>query len=116
MLDKEASEDTRAALASAQKNSFIILLKHQPVVDSGIPFDLQLSGHIHGGQIFPFGLLTQLVYGVRTGLTKLRWAPAVCQPRRWHLGPAHMPFRRARDHAGHDRKRKVIIPDTPRRQ
>lgn len=70
-LGKEASEDTRAALASAQNNAFIILLKHQPVIDSGIPFDLQLSGHIHGGQIFPFGLLTRLVYGVRTGLTKL---------------------------------------------
>jgi predicted MPP superfamily phosphohydrolase len=55
---------------------FIVLLKHQPVIDRGIPFDLQLSGHIHGGQFFPFGLLTRLTYGVSTGLTQLtdgRW-------------------------------------------
>lgn len=50
---------------------FIILLKHQPVVDGDIPFDLQLSGHIHGGQIFPFEYLTRLTYRVHTGLTEL---------------------------------------------
>ena len=63
-------------LASIPKGDFIVLLKHQPVVDSETPFDLQLSGHIHGGQIFPFGLLTRLSYRVRTGLTRLadgRW-------------------------------------------
>jgi uncharacterized protein len=68
---KDASMATRAALASARENAYIVLLKHQPVVDRDIPFDLQLSGHIHGGQIFPFGLLTRLVYGVSTGLTRL---------------------------------------------
>jgi predicted MPP superfamily phosphohydrolase len=68
---KEAGMAARAALASARKDTFIVLLKHQPVVDRDIPFDLQLSGHIHGGQIFPFGLMTRLVYGVRTGLTRL---------------------------------------------
>ena len=68
---KEARMATRAALASARKNTFIVLLKHQPVVDRDIPFDLQLSGHIHGGQIFPFGLMTRLVYGVSAGLTQL---------------------------------------------
>ena len=68
---QEARMDTRKALASAPKGGFVVLLKHQPVVDRDAPFDLQLSGHIHGGQIFPFGLLTQLVYGVRTGLTPL---------------------------------------------
>lgn len=73
-------EDTRvsvqAALASHPETSFIVLLKHQPVVDRDARFDLQLSGHIHGGQVFPFGLLTRLAYRVRTGLTQLadgRW-------------------------------------------
>ena len=68
---EEISMDTRKALVTARNGSFIVLLKHQPVVDSDIPFDLQLSGHIHGGQIFPFGFLTQLTYGVHTGLTQL---------------------------------------------
>jgi len=66
---------TRKALTpitkDGTKDDFIVLLKHQPVVDLDTPFDLQLSGHIHGGQIFPFVYLTRLVYGVHTGLTKL---------------------------------------------
>lgn len=59
--------DTRTALAA---HDFIVLLKHQPLVDN-TPFDLQLSGHIHGGQIFPFVYLTRLTYHVRSGLTEL---------------------------------------------
>ena len=34
-------------------------------------FDLQLSGHTHGGQIFPFGLLVRIAYRMRNGLTSL---------------------------------------------
>jgi uncharacterized protein len=76
VLHQEIRLDTRDALASFTRNDFIVLLKHQPLVDRDIPFDLQLSGHIHGGQIFPFGLLPRLIYGVRSGLTRLddgRW-------------------------------------------
>jgi predicted MPP superfamily phosphohydrolase len=70
-----ASRETMAsaakALAMAPRDRFVVLLKHQPVVDLNSQFDLQLSGHIHGGQMFPFGLVTRLVYGVHTGLTEL---------------------------------------------
>jgi predicted MPP superfamily phosphohydrolase len=59
------------ALAAGNAQDYIVLLKHQPVVDDDIPFDLQLSGHIHGGQIFPFVYLTRLTYRVQTGLTEL---------------------------------------------
>lgn len=68
---KEARVEALKVLASTPKGRFVVLLKHQPVVDRDAPFDLQLSGHIHGGQIFPFGLVTWFVYGVRTGLTEL---------------------------------------------
>lgn len=68
---QQARLDTSKALASVTADDFIVLLKHQPVVDSDTPFDLQLSGHIHGGQIFPFVYLTRLSYGVHTGLTEL---------------------------------------------
>jgi predicted MPP superfamily phosphohydrolase len=68
---QQALLDIRMALASVTPNDYIVLLKHQPVVDDDTPFDLQLSGHIHGGQIFPFVYLTRLVYGVHTGLTEL---------------------------------------------
>lgn len=50
---------------------YTVLLKHQPVLDpesKGL-FDLQLSGHVHGGQIFPFGVLTWLVYRTPLGLS-----------------------------------------------
>ena len=63
--------DAGQAPASVTANDFVVLLKHQPVVSSNTRFDLQLSGHIHGGQIFPFVYLTRLTYGIRTGLTDL---------------------------------------------
>ncbi len=68
---REPSVETRKALSSSQQSAFIVLLKHQPMVDGDIPFDLQLSGHTHGGQIFPFGYITRFTYHVNTGLTQL---------------------------------------------
>lgn len=62
---------TGQAPAPGATHHYIVLLKHQPVVDDDTPFDLQLSGHVHGGQIFPFVYLTRLVYRVHTGLTRL---------------------------------------------
>jgi predicted MPP superfamily phosphohydrolase len=47
---------------SINKDLFTVLLKHRPFVSPGTPYDLQLSGHTHKGQIFPFNLLTRLVY------------------------------------------------------
>lgn len=69
--DRPAKPDAEKALAAVNANNFIVLLKHQPVVDRDTPFDLQLSGHIHGGQIYPFVYLTRMIYGVHTGLTQL---------------------------------------------
>jgi len=34
-------------------------------------FDLQLSGHIHKGQIFPFSIITWLYYPVNSGRMNL---------------------------------------------
>jgi predicted MPP superfamily phosphohydrolase len=73
---QQARQDESRTVASVAAHRFIVLLKHQPVVDPDTPFDLQLSGHVHGGQIFPFVCLTRLFYGVRAGLTELadgRW-------------------------------------------
>ncbi|WP_243374056.1 metallophosphoesterase [Geotalea sp. SG265] len=58
-------------LSSLPRDRFILLLKHRPVMDPaslGL-FDLQLSGHVHKGQIFPFNLLTHLFYPVKMGLS-----------------------------------------------
>jgi len=70
--------DEPALLAAQPSGRFTILLKHQPVVDPRAAgrFDLQLSGHVHRGQIFPFGLLVRLAYPMGAGLTRLA-------PQRW---------------------------------
>jgi predicted MPP superfamily phosphohydrolase len=51
-------------LLSNQSKAFTLLLKHRPDVEKGNLglFDLQLSGHVHYGQIFPFRLITRIVY------------------------------------------------------
>lgn len=49
-------------LASNHDKKFVLLLKHQPFVNERENFNLQLSGHTHGGQIFPFRLITHLIY------------------------------------------------------
>lgn len=68
---REMPDTVRAALTEQQATHYIVLLKHQPLVDDKIPFDLQLSGHLHGGQIFPFGFFSKLFYGVRAGMVRL---------------------------------------------
>lgn len=48
-------------LSGLPHDRFTLFLKHRPIIDKqsiGL-FDLQLSGHTHKGQIFPFSLLTR---------------------------------------------------------
>ena len=54
-----------------QGNGFVLLLKHQPFVVDGENFNLQLSGHTHGGQIFPFMLVTSLFFPKNYGYYEL---------------------------------------------
>ncbi len=63
--------DLPAALAGRDPDRSLVLLEHQPLgvpeaVRSGV--ELQLSGHTHGGQIFPFSLLVSAVYRYPKGL------------------------------------------------
>jgi predicted MPP superfamily phosphohydrolase len=60
-------------LSSVPKDNFTILLKHRPTVNpmASAFFDLQLSGHTHGGQMMPFGLMVKLMYPLKAGLLKL---------------------------------------------
>ena len=63
----------KGLLSSSSRKIFTLLLKHRPVVDKNALglFDLQLSGHIHGGQIFPFRYATELVSPYCTGFFTL---------------------------------------------
>ncbi|MGH3802922.1 MAG: metallophosphoesterase [Pseudonocardiaceae bacterium] len=65
--------DLGAALAGADSELPVVLLAHQPkqvrqAVEAGV--DLQLSGHTHGGQIWPFRYLVRLDQPVVAGLSR----------------------------------------------
>jgi predicted MPP superfamily phosphohydrolase len=63
----------REVLARGGGGRFAILLKHQPIVETDAPgaFDLQLSGHTHKGQIFPFNLITGRFFRYHSGNYRL---------------------------------------------
>lgn len=60
-------------LAQAPAGRFVLLLKHRPTVgkNSAGRFDLQLSGHTHRGQIWPFSFVTGAIYPMQDGLHSL---------------------------------------------
>jgi len=65
--------DHAAALTGADPQLPVLLLAHQPkqidaAVEHGI--DLQISGHTHGGQIWPFNFLVRLDQPTVAGLTR----------------------------------------------
>jgi len=63
----------RTLMSGLPRERFTLLLKHMPVVEENAPglFDLQLSGHTHKGQIFPFNLITRLLFPTDAGLVHL---------------------------------------------
>jgi predicted MPP superfamily phosphohydrolase len=67
-VSASTADEEAKLLAGIPAGRFVILLKHQPIIAPGERFDLQLSGHTHKGQIFPFGLLVRLAYPVVAGL------------------------------------------------
>jgi predicted MPP superfamily phosphohydrolase len=61
-------------LSGLDRDHFILFLKHRPVVSEEAKglFDLQLSGHVHKGQIFPFNFVTRFFYPVPVGRLQLK--------------------------------------------
>ena len=68
--ERAADIDT---LNGADPDRVTILLKHRPWVEAAAleHFTLQLSGHAHRGQIFPFNILTGFAYPMQDGLYRL---------------------------------------------
>lgn len=69
-----AETGKREGLKKAQSekhNGFVLLLKHQPHIDPSANFHLMLSGHTHGGQIYPFGLLVKIYFPHLHGLIEI---------------------------------------------
>jgi len=65
-LQRKATADI---LASVDTNLPIVVMDHNPayIKEYGSEVDLILSGHTHGGQIFPFTLVTRAMYYVHHG-------------------------------------------------
>jgi len=62
--------DLELALKKVDKDSPTVLLAHQPVFieEVGDDVDLVLSGHTHGGQLYPFRVLVKMVQPYLAGL------------------------------------------------
>lgn len=70
--------DYEATLANRDPSRPVVLMAHQPVaVHDAAPYgvDLQLSGHTHGGQMFPFDYLVGLQQPVVSGLGEVDGTP-----------------------------------------
>ncbi len=68
------ASDPAAAVAGAPESDVRVLLAHQPksaFAARAAGYDLQLSGHTHGGQYFPFNLLVRLFQPFVAGLHRL---------------------------------------------
>ena len=73
-FDRAHRSDPALALRGAPADTVKVLLAHQPrtapaAVEAG--FDLQLSGHTHGGQFFPWSLFVPLQQPYTAGLHQL---------------------------------------------
>jgi len=72
---REHASDPVAAIAGAPPVDVKILLAHQPrsaFAARAAGFDLQLSGHTHGGQYFPFNFLVRLFQPFAYGLHRVK--------------------------------------------
>jgi predicted MPP superfamily phosphohydrolase len=68
------AEDIAGALAGRDPSRAVVLLAHQPVSihkAASLGVDLQLSGHTHGGQIWPWGALVRLQQPFIRGLHRI---------------------------------------------
>jgi predicted MPP superfamily phosphohydrolase len=71
----EHASDPQKARAHAGSADMSILLAHQPksaFAGAAAGYDLQLSGHVHGGQFFPWNFTIKLVQPFNNGLHRVK--------------------------------------------
>ncbi len=76
-IDEKASEtegNKTICNENHKKELYTLALKHQPIIHKSTPyecFDMMLTGHTHGGQIFPFIIFTRMAYKYLKGMYKI---------------------------------------------
>ena len=83
-------QDVRKALESAPPDAVKVLLSHRPQTAkaaSRFGADVQLSGHTHGGQMFPWNLFVRLQQPFVAGLHKLARAQIYVSRGTGYWGP-----------------------------
>jgi predicted MPP superfamily phosphohydrolase len=73
-FDPSHRSDPRGAVRGAPQGAVKVLLAHQPrsaALAAAAGFDLQLSGHTHGGQFWPWNLFVRLQQPFTAGLVRL---------------------------------------------
>jgi uncharacterized protein len=84
--------DLSKAIFVNEPSDFKILLSHNPNTlceAERLGFDLQLSGHTHAGQFFPFNLLVPLVYKHHNGLNSQKKIWLYINPSTGFWGPVN---------------------------
>ncbi len=74
-FDRARASDPAAALAGSPAGAMRLLLAHQPrsaAAAEAAGFDLQLSGHTHGGQFLPWNFFVRLQQPFTAGLHRWR--------------------------------------------
>lgn len=71
-IEEEGGEEVWPEGLQLPEDRFILLLKHYPEAIKGdhVRYDLQLSGHTHGGQVWPLAYSVLKRYGVPQGLSQ----------------------------------------------
>ena len=101
-FDAVHRSDPIAAASTLTPVALKILLAHQPrsaAVASDAGFDIQLSGHTHGGQFLPVEFVRALAAAVRRGLAALEQIVGLHEPRHRLLGAADAFLGAVGDHA-----------------
>ena len=73
--DQDAEFVSLVTKSNAQKpKPFIIVMEHKPILrrDQVGLYDIQVSGHTHGGQIFLISPQVHAKYGIEPGMNRLR--------------------------------------------
>ena len=101
-FDPAHRSDPAAALSGAPSDAGVrLLLAHQPrsaFAAAPAGFDLQLSGHTHGGQFFPWNFVVRLFHPFTAGLHRVGLAVDLHQPRHRLLGTAEAARRAVGDY------------------